>query len=519
MDADEEAFHPYKFERSVWAQVVGTLTAWFIGLLVFLMYRLWQDYISTILTAVIVSQTLHSHRARFVGGLQWLRGPTSPPLLLGGIAAVRQPMELARHLVYDVPPLVQLSMLLVLFLVHNVYSWAQLGVVLLPPLFLFGAAVVVLDKRLLKTHLIISDEVLAACLVIGGLISVLAFVVITLAVQSVVESVYLLVAGSTWMRDVSTDAAAPVRALVAEGVELGVAGLESLKRAEHQWVPVVSHLLEQIGSSNLSNGTVVVMSTFEKLRECYPTAAWVGQAEDLSRHVLWASGAASVAATGDAPYANATTPNATTANATFTAMISFSGFAKVRDQTLKLLYNSSDEPTELLTILRARAEAAWPAFHSTVLGSQYALVALLSRTLTLMLQLAHVLLAFGSTTAIFLTMTFYMLSAEQVCAPPPLPSPSITFHQLPSTSMAIHHHGLPPPSMPIHAFHHLPCQSMPIQAFHHLPCQSMPIHAFHHLPCQSIPIHPFALHPPGRPHPPRREDSPSSDFEHPAAHA
>ena len=160
------------------------------------------------------------------------------------------------------------------------------------------AALALLDKRLLTTDYLISDEVLAACIVIGGLISVLAFIAITLAVEAVDESVYLLVAGSTWMRDVSTDAAAPVRALVAQGVELGVAGLEQLRRAEHQLVPAVSHLLEQIGSSN--NGTVVVMSTFDKLRECYPMAAWVSQAEDLGRLVLWASGAASVAVAGAA---------------------------------------------------------------------------------------------------------------------------------------------------------------------------------------------------------------------------
>ena len=111
----------------------------------------------------------------------------------------------------------------------------------------------------------------------------------TLAVQSVLDGVYLLVQGSTWMRDVSSDAAvrrwdanqparpvhwapslrgvrsnparsqAPVRELVTQGIELGQAGLEQLQRAEHQWVPVVAHLLEQIGSTN-NNGYVNMRS-------------------------------------------------------------------------------------------------------------------------------------------------------------------------------------------------------------------------------------------------------------------
>ena len=408
----EEGYNPWKFERSVMAHVVGTLTAWFIGLLVFLMYRLWQDYISTILTAVIVSQTLHSHRAYIVGVLQWLRGPTSPRLLLSAICVLKQPLLLARRSVYDVPPLLQLSMLLLLFLVHNVYSWAYLAFVLLGPLVALGAALALLDKRLLTTDYLISDEVLAACIVIGGLISVLAFIAITLAVEAVDESVYLLVAGSTWMRDVSTDAAAPVRALVAQGVELGVAGLEQLRRAEHQWVPAVSHLLEQIGSSN--NGTVVVMSTFDKLRECYPMAAWVSQAEDLGRLVLWASGAASVAVAGGHSGelgANVTLPDGTRTNGT--DRLSYSGLSRafhrlfateVRDEGLKL-FRKLNTTNELLDMLRAPAEVAWPALQSTVLGSQTILLNLLSRALTLLLQCAHLLLAFGSTTAIFLTMT------------------------------------------------------------------------------------------------------------------
>lgn len=183
-EAPQEAFpsqdvyySPYKFERSVLAHVVGTLLAWFIGLLVYLMYRLWQDYISTILTAFIVSQTLHSHRAQIVGLLQWLRSTAAPPLahvLLGGL---RHPLRLARRLLSGVPPLVQLSMLLAALLVRNVLTWAWISLALLGPALALLLATLVLDKKLLMTNALISDEVLAASVVIGTLITVFAFAV------------------------------------------------------------------------------------------------------------------------------------------------------------------------------------------------------------------------------------------------------------------------------------------------------------------------------------------------------
>ena len=34
--------------------------------------------------------------------------------------------------------------------------------------------------------------------------------------------------------------------LVAQGVDVGMYGLDQLKRADHAWVPVVTHLLEQL---------------------------------------------------------------------------------------------------------------------------------------------------------------------------------------------------------------------------------------------------------------------------------
>ena len=157
--AIEDAYHRDKFDRSVMAHVVGTLLAWVIGLLVFLMYKLWQDYISTILTAFIVSQTLHSHRARIVGTLQWLRSPTTPSLLHLAFAAARQPWRLLQQMLYEVPPLVQLTALLFFFLVHNVYTWAYILLALLGPALALLLACALLDKRLLATNALLSDEV------------------------------------------------------------------------------------------------------------------------------------------------------------------------------------------------------------------------------------------------------------------------------------------------------------------------------------------------------------------------
>ena len=64
--AEEESA---KFERGVLCHVVGTLLAWSFALVAYLMFQLWHDYISTIPTAFIVSQTLHTQRAQLVSEL------------------------------------------------------------------------------------------------------------------------------------------------------------------------------------------------------------------------------------------------------------------------------------------------------------------------------------------------------------------------------------------------------------------------------------------------------------------
>ena len=417
--AVDELYNRDKFDRSVMAHVVGTLLAWFIGLLVFLMYKLWQDYISTILVAFIVSQTLHAQRAYIVGLLQWLRSSQSPPLVNVALGWLRKPLTLVRSAAFDVPALLQLSLLLLIFLVQDAYAWLYIGLALLGPAVALLITALVLDKKLLMTDALLSDEVLAATIVLLTLLVVLSFVGTTLAVQSVLDGMQLLVDGSTWMRNVSVEAEGPVRAVVAQGVELGMAGLEQLKRQDHQWVPAVSHLLEQVGSSD-NNGTVVVMSTFGKLRECYPSAAWVSQAEDLGKLVLWLSGFHP-----DSPIRtsfNATIlENATDGSGggggaamglTAQTLFSSKGLEHLKEEGLKIV-RELDDPNELLVTLRAQLAAAWPALRETLLGSQASLLTVISSTITRALQAIQLFIAFGSSTIVFFTITFYMLSAEQ----------------------------------------------------------------------------------------------------------
>ena len=66
-------------------------------------------------------------------------------------------------------------------------------------------------RQVLPADAVISDEVLAATCVISTLLTVLIFVGTTLAVNSVLDGVDLIVTGSTWMRNVSSDAAGPGR--------------------------------------------------------------------------------------------------------------------------------------------------------------------------------------------------------------------------------------------------------------------------------------------------------------------
>ena len=215
--------------------------------------------------------------------------------------ALRSPKALAKRLVTDVPPLVQLTAVLLLFLLNDLHTFARFFSLFCACALPLALLVLLLDKRLLQTDRVVSDEVLAATVVIAALITTLAFVATTLAAQSAIDAVQLLLSFSTWMRDVSTDAAAPVRELARRGMDFGRAGLENLHADDHAWAPAAHHLIHQI-DTNSNNGTLVVMSTFGKLKECYPRAAWVGVAEDVARLVLWAG---TVVATQDGGAASA----------------------------------------------------------------------------------------------------------------------------------------------------------------------------------------------------------------------
>ena len=461
-----------RFFNGVMAHVVGTLLAWSLGLLIWLMYRLWEDYISTILTAFIVSQTLHAHRAQLVGGLRWLRAPTSPPLRSVVFAALH-PSRLLRTC-YNVPALLQLAVLLASFLVigavDSVYNRLLILVSLVGPAVTLLLLTVVLDKRLLMFNALVSDEVLAATLVLTTIIGAVSFVAISLSVQSVLDAVQLLYTTSTWMPDVSEGAiAAQVRASMGDFVQQARTGLQSLRRAEHKWVPVATHLLDHLESNSTdTNGTTVVMSTFDKLRETYPEAQWLEQAQDLGRLVLWAahktSGAAAAAGVsmgsglmsqssvsqasqdrktcdasagagagstrGDActdgqsgessgPGAEGeTSPGPADGGAGGAGgLLRNLNFTHVVEEGRKLvreLVAELENPAEFMAMLRSQVERlshVLPSLRTSGFGSQ--IVVLISWLLSRSYWLLHLVFALSGTTIVFLTMTFYMLSSER----------------------------------------------------------------------------------------------------------
>ena len=67
----------------VLGHVMGNLISAALLCLAYLTYRLWQDYVATILCAFLMSQALHKWRARLVSAVRALRDPESPPLLVG----------------------------------------------------------------------------------------------------------------------------------------------------------------------------------------------------------------------------------------------------------------------------------------------------------------------------------------------------------------------------------------------------------------------------------------------------
>ena len=230
------------FERGVEVHVYGTLFAWLIGLIAYGMYQLWHDYLSTIVSAFVLSQALHKQRKYLVELLARLRAKEDS-LVYSLLGLFTRPLHLGYKVAFDVPPLMQLALLLALFYV-DVSTWFRIGAAAFGAATVLGALLAVVDKQLLSYHThVVSDEVLTASLVLLSFLFLVTFIVTALSVQSVLDGVQLLVSGSGFMRSLTADAAAPALAVMSRGRELAATGLESLQESDHQWVPILSHLL------------------------------------------------------------------------------------------------------------------------------------------------------------------------------------------------------------------------------------------------------------------------------------
>ena len=435
----------YTVERGVLCHVIGTLLAWGLGLIVYLMYRLWQDYISTILTAFIVSQTLHKQRAQLVRHIRQLRDPRMPSLLHRVLSLAAKPQQslvaavhsipyLIRFAVYDIPALVQLALLQLVFLLGaDLSTWYALAWYTCTTTLLSAGALYVLEKTMAlwaespsaargdaAVSRLIADNDLAAIVVLAGLLLVVGFVTTTLAVQSVQNGMQLLVDGSSWMRDVRPETAEAVSQVVRQGVDLGVASLDQLRLAEYQWTPVLAHLIDAVRgaweSPNASTSAFlphdVVTSTFDKLRECYPQATWLRQAEDLGRLVLWAASRATSGGVGASAGMEAPAGHSSIGGTGVDPAGGGGDVPLARPSLLEEaqhLFSELQDPAELLTMLREHVTSSASLMPSTIASS---VLQWSSWSMALVLQLVSFVISFGGTAVVFLTMTFYMLSTE-----------------------------------------------------------------------------------------------------------
>ena len=125
-----------------------------------------------------------------------LRNPNTPSLLHRLLRKATQPLQLLRATVFDVPPLVQLALLQLIFLVGSqLSSWIALLRMAVASGSIGAVILFTLDKRLLAYDCVFSDEIVATTVILVGLISVISFVTTTLAIQSVLDGVKLLVSG------------------------------------------------------------------------------------------------------------------------------------------------------------------------------------------------------------------------------------------------------------------------------------------------------------------------------------
>lgn len=136
------------FEQHVLCHVLGSLIAWALGLLVYMLFLLWQGYISIIASAFLISQALHRPRAALVDWAEGLRNPNIGPLYKRLFSAVTSPKQIFFKLL-RIPSLVQLSLLLALDLLYHVTPLTSIAFAMPCVCFALVAVVYLLDRRLL----------------------------------------------------------------------------------------------------------------------------------------------------------------------------------------------------------------------------------------------------------------------------------------------------------------------------------------------------------------------------------
>ena len=250
------------FEQGVLCHVLGSLLAWALGLLGYMLFLLWKDYISLIVSAFLLSQALHTPRAVLVEWAERLREQTGQPLYKRFFTAFTTPTGLISKLT-SIPSLVQLSLLLVLDLLDDVTPLITIAYSVACALLLFAAIVYLLDRKVLAWSGWISDEVLAATAVLLTFLFVVMFVTTVIAVRSVLDLRELAVSAGEVMGGIAPAASGAFSELAESGLELSKSAMSYLDGPEHKWASVALHLLSQLQSA--SNGTAVVESTFLKV--------------------------------------------------------------------------------------------------------------------------------------------------------------------------------------------------------------------------------------------------------------
>ena len=146
------------FELGVLCHVAGSLLSWGLGLLGYMMFQLWHDYISLILCSFLLSQSLHTQRSTLVALAQSLRKPSRQTLLekLRDMATNRKSLL---AMLGSVPPLVTLAFLLFLDIIADIAPIMTIAIAAVCVAFVFVLITWMLDRHLLAYHHFISDEV------------------------------------------------------------------------------------------------------------------------------------------------------------------------------------------------------------------------------------------------------------------------------------------------------------------------------------------------------------------------